>query len=358
MVRRMLDNLHFFSTLILTAHWLIVIGLSLRVIARRLPVGVSLAWLSVVFSVPFAGAAAYLFFGGKRLGGTRIARQSVAEDAAKADARGLKDHLETSSPARGDTGYALYRQTLGLMGIPSLSGNQLCLLHNHEAVFEALIEDIKQAKEGCRLAFYIWHEGGRADEVLTSILEAQGRGVICQILVDAVGSAPFLKGKRIETLLAAGIKVVGALPSSFGRRADLRYHRKTVVIDGRVAYTGSQNLGDPRFFKQASGVGTWVDAVVRIEGPAVTSLAKMFAVDWSIESGEAFEAPKFRAEPLKEPISNGALLQVVPSGPTPYPDGIRQLLLTAIYSARQSITMTTPYFVPDEAILTALLSAA
>jgi len=244
------------------------------------------------------------------------------------------------------------------MGIPALDGNHIVLLHDYESVFDAWVNEIDGAKESCRLAFYIWHEGGRADDVMEALGRARARGVRCRVLVDAMGSKLFLKGKRVRALRAADIEVVAALPSSFRRRADLRYHRKIVVIDDQSGYAGSQNLVDPRFFKQESGVGPWVDAVVRIEGPAVALLANIFELDWRIEAGAAFEAPRSWPGSQQEDLPNGALLQVVPSGPAPYPDAIRQLLLTAIYSAQRTLTLTTPYFVPDEAILTALLSAA
>jgi cardiolipin synthase len=102
-------------------------------------------------------------------------------------------------------------------------------------------------------------------------------------------------------------------------------------------------------------VGEWVDAVVRIEGPAVSQLGTMFEVDWSLETGTPFAPP---APTDTDAASEGALVQVVASGPTPRPDVVRQLLLTSIYAARQRLTITTPYFVPDDAVATALASAA
>ncbi|MDZ4261763.1 MAG: cardiolipin synthase, partial [Pseudomonadota bacterium] len=231
-------------------------------------------------------------------------------------------------------------------------------LLDYNGVFDELIAEVDSAQQTCCLEILIWYHCGRADDVVASLLRASGRGVRCRLLVDAVGSKPFLNGKHVRALRAAGVAVVAALPPSLHRRADLRNHRKIVVIDDRLGYTGSQNLVDPRFFKLESGVGQWVDAVVRIEGPAITQLANIFEQDWSVETGAAFITPKLWPADLQQNIAHGVLMQVVPSGPGPYPDAIRQLLLTAIYSARQTLILTTPYFVPDEAILTALLSAA
>lgn len=234
----------------------------------------------------------------------------------------------------------------------------MILFRDYESVFDAWINDIDNARENCRLAFYIWNDGGRADDVAAALLRARDRGVRCRVLADAVGSKAFLEGKGVKTLRSAGVEVVSALPPSLRRRADLRYHRKIMVIDDRVGYTGSQNLVDPRFFKQEVGVGPWVDAVARVEGPAVTLLADIFELDWSIETGTVFTPPKRRSDKSPEAVNDRTLVQVIPSGPTAYPDAIRRLLLTAIYSARRTLTLTTPYFVPDEAVLTALISVA
>ena len=142
-------------------------------------------------------------------------------------------------------------------------------------------------------------------------------------------------------------------------RFDLRLHRKIVVIDDEIAYTGSFNLVDPRFFKQEAGVGQWVDAMARIEGPAVLCLNAVFMWDWEIETGHDLKAlpdpAKMASDANRDPA---ACLQVVPSGPGRVGDSIHQLLLMSIYAARKELSLTTPYFVPDEAITSALLSAA
>jgi len=180
-------------------------------------------------------------------------------------------------------------------------------------------------------------------------------------MADAVGSKALLRGARIKTLRDAGVEVVAALPTGFPRslfvRADLRNHRKIAVIDDRVGYTGSQNLVDPAFFKQDAGVGQWVDAMVRVEGPGVPVMAGLFLHDWSLETGEPLELPPPETLSGLE-IDSASVVQVVPSGPGARPEAIHQLLLTTMFQARRELVITTPYFVPDESIATALISAA
>ncbi len=344
-------NPHLVSTAVLLSHWLIVIALSARVIARRLPVGVSLAWLVLLCSVPFAGAAAYMLFGGKHLDRLWFARQAKARRDAQP---GLAALIQASSPPSGTPGLGVYPQALRVLGAPALHGNRLQLLEDHLSVFDALVREIDSATRHCRLAFYIWHDAGEVERVHQALLQARSRGVQCKVLLDAIGSKPFLGSRRCADLVRAGIEVAAALTPSLGRRADLRYHRKIALIDDRVAYVGSQNLVDPRFFKLDSGVGQWVDAVARIEGPAVLWLSQIFEMDWSAESGDAFAAPSA----MPAPLHGDVLVQAVPSGPAPRPEAIHRLLLTAIYSARHTLPLTTPYFVPDESVLSALISAA
>ncbi len=347
------------STALLATHWLIVVALSIRVIVRRIPIGFAMAWLAVIFALPFAGAALYLLFGERRLGRERRART----DRLRPGLAAWQERLATAAHHPVHATAALLDRLAGrALGFPTLAANELDLLDGYEAIFDAIIADIDRARATCHMGFYIWFEGGRANDVVDALVRAAGRGVECRVLADAVGSKVFLRGARVGLLRGAGVKVVTALPTGLVRslfvRADLRNHRKVVVIDGEVAYTGSQNLVDPRHFKQGAGVGPWVDAVARVRGPAVGVLAGVFLYDWCVETGEAFEPPPPPEPEPAEARGDGSAAQVVPSGPGHHPETIHQLLLSAIYAARRELVLTTPYFVPDESILTALLSVA
>ena len=152
-------------------------------------------------------------------------------------------------------------------------------------------------------------------------------------------------------------------------RIDIRNHRKIVVIDGSIAYTGSQNMVDPDVFKQDAGVGNWIDVMVKVQGPVVESLAGTFMSDWFLEreldptttSGSPqneMEAVRARGDVKPCLIHGDSPVQLVPSGPGFVPDTIHSLLLTTIYTARKELVMTTPYFIPDEPLLAALKAAA
>jgi cardiolipin synthase len=357
------------ATALFLADWIIRIGFSLRVVMRRPSVGVALAWLVVILVFPFVGAGVYLALGEPRLGRARAARASAARAPFRAWREGLRERYGLGRGEGDADGDGLPDGTAGLarliesvIGSAPLPGNALELLTDAESIFRALIHDVDEAARACDLEFYIWSAGGLADELAAALARASERGVACRVLLDAMGSAAFLRrGGGVERLRDAGVRVAAALPVGLARagiaRPDLRLHRKIAVIDGKVAYTGSQNVADPRYFKQGAGVGAWVDAMARLRGPAVEALAATFAEDWAAETGAIEPAvPGPGESPL--PRVGRSIVQVTPSGPDLPPARIRAILLETIYAARDEVVLTTPYFVPDETLLVALASAS
>ena len=357
-----MEPISYISSFIVLAHAIIIIGLSIRVIMMRRPAGVSLAWLILIVTLPFAGAIMYLIIGERHLGRQRAVRAAKLQGQYEQWLRELPQDAVVDWSRLNREYEFMNRLVEATLGIPAMAGNKLQLIDTAETNLRSIIADIDRARHTCHMEFYIWNEGGTADEVCEALIRAAQRGVICRVLVDAMGSSKFLKTKLVRSLRENGVEVVAGLPVGPLRmifvRFDLRLHRKIVVIDGEVAYTGSLNMADPRFFKQEAGVGQWVDAMVRIEGPAVQALGVLFLWDWEIETGQDIKTLENTSD-LKAVSRAGAVnVQVVPSGPGYKSDTMHQLLLTCIYAARSELIITTPYFVPDESLLTALLSAA
>lgn len=351
------------SVLLISLHWFLVISLSIRVIVRRTPVGVSLAWLVLIATTPFIGAGLYLLFGEKRLGSRRA--QRIADSTVKVEdwQRQLRQLFPSAEYPVSSQAYPIKRYALNVLGFPVTGGNEIVILDNYHRVFDALVADIKAAKKSCQLCFYIWSTGGRTEEVFDALMEAAQRGVHCRALADGFGSARFLRSERAKELRAVGVELVSALPTGIFRslfvRGDLRNHRKIVIIDDEIAYTGSQNLVDPRFFKRESKVGEWIDAIIRVTGPTTVALDAVFELDWMVETCDNCTLlPTLANLGSEENLHQRAFCQVVPSGPDRQPEAIHQLLLIALYAAKKEITLTTPYFIPDASILTALYTAA
>ena len=355
-------ELSWLAIVFLVLHWSAVVAFSVRVIMRRRPVGVLLAWIAMILSVPVLGILLYLFIGENRINRTYLKRGLAIREQYEEWRSSLCEEAQIDWSVINAGALPIQRQSQSMLGFPAMGGNRLALLTHYEPIFKAIIDDIGRSRSSCHLEFYIWNAGGVADRLEAALIQAAGRGVACRLLLDAVGSKPFLRSSSIKTLKAAGVEIGVVLPtgvfSALFSRADLRNHRKAVVIDGEVGYTGSQNLVDPRYFKQGSGVGQWVDAMIRVEGPVVEALAGTFIQDWEIATGTGYRY--FRESRDLECFERRgeAVTQLVPSGPQPRPLAILQLVLSTIYAARRELILTTPYFVPDESMLTALMSAA
>ncbi len=350
------------TTSIFVADLAIRIGFSLRIIMRKRAASVSFAWLAVILSIPFGGAILYLLLGETRLGERRANRLLKNRPVIKEWSNALQNKPHIDWTRINPECIPLDRQISATTGMPTMPGNDLVLIDQAAEFFRLLIDDIQAATSSIFLEFYILGEGGQMDRLIEALLAAAGRGVTCRLLLDSIGSKAFLKSPTAARLRASGIQLTEALPAGLIRalfvRIDLRNHRKIAVIDGRIAYTGSQNLVDPRLFKQGNGVGEWVDAMVKITGPVVELLCVTFLHDWLLESDKPLAVQAGSTDIRQVAPTGEALVQLAPSGPGFGEGAIHDLLLTTLYAARRELILTTPYFVPDNAILAALKSAA
>jgi cardiolipin synthase len=341
-------------------HVSIIISFGVYLISARRPVAVAFAWFLIVILLPFIGISLYILIG-ERPVGRKLTRKIV---------RMNREYEQITEQMRqtyiGDRqklpleGRALSLLAESKNGSPVVAGNKIELHTNSLKILQNFIDEINQAKKSLHLEFYIWALGGDADRVCEALIAAAKRGVACKVLLDSLGSKDWFKSQWPKRFRAAGIEVTEALPIQFGRfqfrRADLRLHRKIFVVDGTIVWTGSMNMVDPRTFKQDSGVGEWVDAMVRIEGPVAAQFDLTFAFDWSVDN------PKITnfndREPPASPHEGAALAQEFSSGPVYRDDILYQVLLSAIMDAREELTITTPYFGPDDGLMQALMAAA
>lgn len=331
---------------------------------KRPPTGVALAWLILVAAIPYGGALIYLMIGERRVGDQRTRRI----DQMRADYEPLRKVVLDQGMAdinwdrHAPAIELLDRLGRNLVGMPTVGGNDCEIISNTSAILNGIRKDIDQAKKSVLMEFYIWNKGGLADDVLNAVIRASARGVNCRLLIDALGARPWWKSDQPDKLRAAGVLLEATLPvglfRTFVGRTDLRMHRKIVVIDARLAWTGSMNLVDPRYFKQDTGVGEWVDAMVRLKGPVVIPLAAVLIGDWAVETGESVRdlLPEHDLQLVE--TEGEADIQVIPSGPAIEDEGLLQMFLGLINSAQNELVLTTPYLVPDDSLLKALRGAA
>jgi len=341
-------------------HVVIAILFFLRIIWVRRPVGVAVSWLLIIVTFPIIGLILYLTIGERPVGRALTSKIIRMEREYAKISKAMGQLHEADRALLDPDAYAISLLAQAKNGSPVAAGNQIKLFTNSLEILQHFIDEINRSQKSLHLEFYIWSLGGDADRVGEAMIAASKRGVKCRVLLDSLGSAAWFKSDWPKRFKAAKIQVTEALPSQFGRfqfrRADLRLHRKIFVIDGETAWTGSMNLVDPRTFKQDSGVGEWVDAMVRIQGPVVSQFELTFSYDWSVDN------PRVMRFDLRDPLNHqpagNALAQEFSSGPVYRDDILYQVLLSAILDAREELIITTPYFVPDEGLVQALMAAA
>lgn len=319
------------------------------------------AWLAVGFAFPWVGAPAYLLLGRARLGELRRRRyRKICQAIGATELRRNAAHSTPLPVPAEHAKVAVLAEHVG--GNPVRAGNRLDLFGESPAFHAALERDLDAAREQAHLLFYIWLDDLAGRRIGAALARAAARGVRCRVLLDGVGSRPFLRSRACADLRAAGVQVVEALPARLWRlpfaRLDLRNHRKIAVVDGSIGYTGSNNLAEASFAPKRK-YAPWVDLMLRIEGPAVHDLQGLFAQDWHMETGEdpaaVLTPPRPRAPTADAPDS---WVQIAGTGPAAQNEAMRQLVQTAIHSAREELILTTPYFVPDSATVSALVAVA
>ena len=324
------------------------------IIRNRSSTAVRLTWVIVVLAVPFVGAALYLLFGEVWRRRGRLAKHKSIIEAVRAKMTGTEHATTLDKNAPPATGFSLHVfQRLG--GFPARHGNRLQLYRDPEEIIELLARDIDGAQQNCHLLFYIWLDDKAGNCIADALIRASQRGVRCRVLVDGLGSSRFLRSPLKSKMVAGGVEVATAFPlGRFNIRIDHRNHRKIVVIDGRVGWTGSRNMADAEF-RLKPRFAPWVDVMARVAGPSVHDLQTIFVEDWLLEN----ETPMTTlATPISAPETGGSDVQVYASGPTLDFRIIRQLAVTFLFLARREMIVTTPYFVPDEVSLSAFCAIA
>ncbi len=348
-------DVFYWTQLLAASEWGIRLTMLPVIVLRKEKPATCLAWLAIVFFEPWIGLGLYLLIGENRLGRQRLARrQSRRQQLAASEYPRVEAH-HVIDPNEDDYNVLVHlAEHVG--GLPVVAGNALSLMSDTNVVIDRLVADIDAARQHVHLLFYIFKDDSVGQRVAEALVRAAKRGVMCRVLADAVGSRRLFR-RLAPSLRQQGVRIVAVLPAPLWRipfaRLDLRNHRKLAVIDGTVAYAGSQNIVEASYGHKRAGV--WHDMMARITGPVVRQLQGIFLEDWFYESGELWEdAALFPPSAGDGPIA----VQVVPTGPDQPTDLFQDLIVRAIFLARQRVVITSPYFIPNEAMLLALRMAA
>ncbi|CAL4322335.1 cardiolipin synthase [Buchnera aphidicola] len=348
--------------LVFFIYWLLVANITYRILIKRRSIPSSMSWLLTIYIFPFIGITIWFFFGELYLGKRQKKIANKIWSISNTYINDLKSCKYIFQIKNSEVARSLFQLCKHRQGISGIKNNEISLLTNTKKTMEILIRDIYSARKNIEMVFYIWKPGGIADDVAIALMHSAKRGVNCRLMLDSAGSVDFFRSPWFSIMKRSGIKIVEALKVSFIRiflrRLDVRQHRKIILIDNFISYSGSMNLVDPYLFKKSSGVGQWIDLMTRIEGPIATMIGIIYSCDWEIETGLKILPKLPNKEMLKKKCNQNSSIQVIASGPGFPKNVIHQALLTAIYSARYELIITTPYLVPSDDLLHAICTAA
>jgi cardiolipin synthase len=234
--------------------------------------------------------------------------------------------------------------------LPAVEGNRMELIDDYDSVIERLVADIDAAKNHVRILSYIFADDRNGMLVIEALGRAVSRGVDCHVIIDVVGSHHWARG-TLAALHERGVQARAALPFRPLRhrtRRDMRNHRKLFIVDGEIGYAGSQNIVCRDF---RPGVVNR-ELVARVTGPAVVEMTAVFLTDWYLETEQLLDP-----EPRIPAPAGKCSLQVLPSGADYRLEGFQTLLTWQIDRARDQVVLVTPYFVPDDSLVSALRTA-
>jgi len=307
---------------------------------RNTPAGTS-SWLLLIVLLPYIGVPLYLLFGG---------RKSKRTALTKEDIRLIEEYVRPAEQAHE------IEKILRSQEIPGATlGNEVKLCTDGTQAYNEVIKLINEAKTSIYIAIYVLKNDSTGKEIIEILSKRAAEGIKVRLLIDSFGSLLLLRF-ALRPLIKAGGKIASFMPlftSSFRGRTNLRNHRKMLIIDQKKAWAGGANIAS-EYISKLGNHGEWQDITFTLEGPAVRLYSEIFQSDWEFATKEKIEI--IPQEKPEEKI--GKTVQIVPSGPDIRGDPLYHAIISAIFIAKKRIWITTPYFIPESALIQALTIAA
>lgn len=319
---------------------------------KRQPVS-TVAWMMAIVTMPFLGAFLFLIFGinrvERRVRGRRAVNRGISRTAPE-----IASHLvaqERLNPVQQDLLHVAER----IAHTRATMDNRVQILTDARKTFDDIEAAIASARHSIHLEYYIWQPDRLGTEIRNLLIEKAREGVTIRFLYDAIGSGRLTR-RFLQPMRDVGIHVATFVPgqSIYERLSiNLRSHRKIVIVDGAIGFTGGMNVGD-EYLGRDPFFGVWRDTHLRLQGPAILQLQDVFATDWRYATGEELDAAEF---PVPLDMGNHCA-QIVAGGPDDYNEVFHSLMFVAINRAVHQVTLATSYFVPTPALVSALECAA
>ena len=317
----------------------------------------AIGWVGLALFSPLFRAAVYFVAGINQIRKTRLSQQR--DEAMLVDAALVETPSVDVAPISGPQFASL--KVLGdrVSRFRLLGGNAVRPLAGGDEAYPAMLQAIREARHAVAMQSYIFDNDAIGREMAQALIEAQERGVQVRVLIDAIG-AKYSRPPIVRMLARGGVPVARFMTNPLGvlrmPYANLRSHRKVLVVDGRVGFTGGMNVR-AAFVTALSGAATNVDTHFRVEGPIVTQLMSVFAHDWNFTTHESLPAqPWF--DPQAQPPHGAVPMRCVPSGPDRALGSAHSILLGALAVAQRHVRIQSPYFLPDQPLIGALATAA
>jgi cardiolipin synthase A/B len=317
-------------------------------LAHKRDPGSAVAWIGLAWLSPVVGSVLYAL-----LGINRVRRR----------ARGLRGSPPASqtlgappTSSRTDNLAELETAAYHISGRPVTNGNAIAMLHNGDEAYPQMLAAIDGAAKSVALSCYIFRADAAGRDFIVALAHAHRRGVMVRVLIDGYGGG-YLRSPAYRRLRRAGVPVARFLHSAMPWRMpflNLRTHRKLLVVDGAVAFVGGLNIGSENLLRTQPRHPVH-DTHFRFAGPIVPQFCSAFAEQWSFTAGETLTGEAWFSSP--GPVGNSTA-RAITSGPDQDLEKIEFLVLAAINAARRSVRIMTPYFLPDDRVITALALAA
>lgn len=347
------------------AYILLLVFTCARILIDTRSVSKTLAWLLAVLYIPLAGIVLYFSIGVNYRKRKIYNKKLEIDTALKAQLKHVLQHNRTQLEALQLSVIESNRKLIHLISgqktgnNPVLPNSVLRPVQNGEELFPIMLHALSQAQSHIHLEYYIYENDRIGNKIKEALIERAQNGVEVRMIFDGFGSRS-LRKSMVDELCSAGVQVFPFHRVRFpflANRLNYRNHRKIVVIDGKVAFTGGINISD-RYINSPETPGYWRDTHLMIQGLSVLSLQRVFLSDWNFCSNENLSISA-RYFPLDQPLSKHPILaQMVPDGPDSDLPNTLFTINTAIQSSRQEIMMATPYFIPDITLKENLILAA
>ncbi|HTK02769.1 MAG TPA: phospholipase D-like domain-containing protein [Bordetella sp.] len=332
-------------------------GAAVHAAMTKNDVRAAIGWVGVALFSPLLGALAYFVAGVNRIRITRVSQ--LRDDAMVSYAREPSAPDPDVVPLSAPQFASLKILADKVSHFQLLGGNSVQLLNGGDDAYPAMLQAIRQARYTVALQSYIFDNDPIGREMAQALIEAHARGVQVRVLIDAVGSH-YSRPPIVRMLKKGGVRTARFMTNPLGvlrmPYANLRSHRKILVVDSRIGFSGGMNIR-AAFVSALARADTNRDTHFRYEGPTVTQLLSVFAHDWDFTTGESL-AGSLWFNHAASTAAGSAAVRCVPSGPDRSIGSTHNMLLGALAVAQQHVRIQSPYFLPDQTLIGALATAA